>query len=119
MSRSHPDLVVMVCRDCCCGTSAKHPRTDHDEQVLSLEAAAGPGVEVRVVDCLDECDRSNVVLLRRPTAPRKERDTWLGGVLTPAATAALTDWITDSHDQPLPSRLASLRFTHVPPRKGR
>jgi acyl-CoA synthetase (AMP-forming)/AMP-acid ligase II len=41
-----------------------------------------PDVALRIVDRLDECDRSNVAVLRRPAAPRAERDTWLGGLLT-------------------------------------
>ena len=113
--------VVMLCRGCCCGTSDKHPKTDHAQQERLVEAAAdrGLGVELRVVDCLDECDRSNVVVLRRPDLPARERDTWLGGLLTARATDALAGWITDGADGPLPRALAGLRFRHVPPRTRR
>lgn len=109
----------MLCRDCCCGTAQKHPRTDHDGQQLALEAAAAEGgVDLRIVECLDECDRSNVVLVRRPGAPRKERDTWFGGVLTEAATSALTGWVREGAPAAgVPSRLSALAFRHLPPRR--
>ena len=72
---AQPGTVVLLCRGCCCGTAAKHPRVDHDGQQLALEDAAEshPGVALRIVDCLDECDRSNVAVLRRPAAPRARR----------------------------------------------
>ena len=71
---------MLLCRGCCCGTSDKHPKVDHDTQERRLETAAGahPRVALRVVECLDECDRSNVAVLRRTGAPARERDTWLG-----------------------------------------
>lgn len=95
----------MLCRDCCCGTRAKHPRTDHDGQRDALEAVAAdnPAVQVRVVDCLDQCDRSNVVLVRRTDLPRKQRDTWVGGVLTERATAAVADWVHGGAGEPSPA----------------
>ena len=113
--------MVLLCRGCCCGTSAKHPRTDHDGQRAALEEAAAqhPGVDVRVVDCLDECDRSNVAVLRRPGAPRAERDTWLGGLLTERATRGLAGWLAGGADGALPPEVAGLRFRHVPPRRRR
>ena len=114
---SHPDTVVLLCRGCCCGTRDKHPNVDHDAQELRLEetAAAQPGVELRVVDCLDECDRSNVVVLRTRGLSPRERDTWLGGLLTTRATTALAGWITDGAAGPLPDAVAGLRFRHVAP----
>jgi predicted metal-binding protein len=120
MSRSGPATVVLLCRGCCCGTQAKHPRVDHDTQQLTLEhaAAAHPGVELRVVDCLDACERSNVAVLRRPGAPARERDTWIGGVLTEKATAALADWLRDGGTAELPAPLAGLRFRRVPSRRS-
>lgn len=107
----------MLCRDCCCGTTAKHPRTDHDRQREALEAvaAANPAVQVRVVDCLDQCDRSNVVLVRRTDLPRKQRDTWVGGVLTDRATDAVAAWVDDGAGPP-PQAVRSLVFR---PARGR
>ncbi len=119
MSRPTPSLTVLMCRDCCCGTTGKHPRVDHDGQLDAIEAAVGQrgDVTLQVVDCLDECDRSNVVVLRRSGLRTAERDTWLGGVLTDRATQALAGWITDGAEGPLPDAVAGLRFRHVPPHK--
>ena len=116
-----PSMIVMLCRGCCCGTRHKHPKVDHEGQEQALEFAAGaqPGVELRLVDCLDECDRSNVAVLRRTDVPSRERDTWLGGLLTVRATAALAGWLADGAEGPLPTTLASLRFKHLPPRGRR
>ena len=122
--RPDPDLVVLLCRGCCCGTTGKHPQVDHAAQLDELETAAGqaPGVEVRVVDCLDECDRSNVAVLRRQGGGRKggraaERDTWLGGLLTGRATGELAQWLSEGGVGALPPAVAGLRFRHVPPRR--
>ena len=105
---TRPDRDVMLCRDCCCGTD-KHPRTDHDAQRDTLLAQDGSdGVRVRVVDCLDQCDRSNVVLVRDFTGGRRPRDTWLGGVLSPATTALVVDWVREGGE--LPRALEPHRF---------
>jgi hypothetical protein len=91
-----PDRDVLLCRGCCCGTAEKHPRTDHDAQRDALlECGGSAGVRVRVVDCLDHCDRSNVVLVRDFTVGRRPRDTWLGGVLNPTTTERLAAWVQD------------------------
>ena len=123
MSRSAqgPGSVVLLCRGCCCGTTDKHPQLDHEHQQSALQEAADgqPDVELRVVDCLDECDRSNVVVLRRPGRPARERDVWLGGLLSVRGTEALQQWIRGGAAGPLPDALAGLRFRHVPPRRGR
>ena len=110
---------MLLCRGCCCGTAAKHPRVDHAAQQLALEDAADahPDVALRVVDCLDECDRGNVAVLRRPGTPPAERDTWLGGLLTTRATDALAAWVREGGTGELPSVLAGLRFRRVPPRR--
>jgi hypothetical protein len=109
----------MLCRDCCCGTSQKHPRTDHDAQLDAFAAAAAEcGADLRVVECLDECDRSNVVVVRRPRAPRKERDTWFGGLVTDAATDAFAGWLRDgAPERAVPDKIRGLTFRHLPPRK--
>jgi predicted metal-binding protein len=117
---NRPDVVVMLCRDCCCGTSEKHPRTDHDEQLLALEDAVAdnPAIALRVVDCLDECDRSNVAVVRRPQAPKGRRDTWFGGLLAESSTRSFAAWLADGADaDSLPQPLRTLTFKHVPPRR--
>ncbi len=114
-----PATVVMLCRGCCCGTSDKHPDVDHEAQERALSAVtdAQAGVELRLVDCLDECDRSNVVVIRRSHRAARERDTWLGGLLTDRASQALADWLEEGATAPLPNALAGLRFRHVAPRR--
>ena len=121
MSPRPAGTTVLLCRGCCCGTTAKHPGADHLEQELALERAVGtrPDVELRVVDCLDECDRSNVVVVRRHGRPPRERDTWLGGVVTATANRALLDWVEQGAPEPAPAPLVGHRFRHVPPRMGR
>lgn len=112
---SLPDRDVLLCRGCCCGDVGKHPRTDHDGQrdvLLDLDRTDGAeradGVRVRVVDCLDQCDRSNVVLVRDFTGGRRPQDTWLGGVLNPATTDRLVDWVRVGGS--LPRELEPHRF---------
>ena len=110
-----PRVTVMVCHDCCCGTRKKHPGTNHEAQRAALLALDAGDVRVRVVDCLDECQRSNVVLVRDHALPRRERDTWLGQVLYPSKVSALVEWVGTGG--PLPEALARHRF--VPPRSAR
>ena len=105
---TRPDRDVLLCRDCCCGTE-KHPRTDHDGQRDALLAVDGvSGVRVRVVDCLDQFDRSNVVLVRDFTGGRRPVDTWLGGVLDPTATERVVGWVSEGGE--LPRELEPHRF---------
>lgn len=115
---SLPDRDVLLCRDCCCGSGSKHPRTDHLAQREALLALSGGGsVRVRVVDCLDQCDRSNVVLVRDFTGGRRPHDTWLGGVLDPAATARVVAWVQEGGD--LPAALETHRFGQTTRGRGR
>jgi len=108
-----PDRDVLLCRDCCCGSGSKHPRTDHGAQREALLACSGvDGVGVRVVDCLDQCDRSNVVLVRDFTAGRRPHDTWLGGVLDATATEQVVAWVRDGGT--LPTGLMPHRFGQTP-----
>lgn len=102
---------VLVCRGCCCGTERKHPDVDHAAQLAALEAAVVgvPGGRVRVVDCLDECSRSNVVVVRdRATGTR----VWLGEVNEAAVTDALADWLAawETTGGALPAALAAHAF---------
>ena len=121
MRRHHPDrsrTVVLLCRGCCRGARDKHPKVDHDSQERVLpKPRTQPGVELRVVDCLDECDRSNVAVLGRPGAPVRERDPWLGGVLTERATTAFAGWIAEGGSARCRTLSQACGFRHVPPRR--
>lgn len=83
---------LTVCRGCCCGTTRKHPGTDHERQLDALRAA---GARVRVTDCLDACEHSNVVVV----SPSREgrlagaRPVWLSGVLREDDTEAVGEWV--------------------------
>lgn len=86
--------MVTLCRGCCCGTAAKHPGTDHDGQVDQLRRGVAGSARVRVSDCLDACEHSNVVVVTPSPAGRRAggRPVWLGGVLGPASTADIVGW---------------------------
>lgn len=88
-------VTVTVCRGCCCGTTSKHPDVDHEGQLRALRAAAGQRHRVRASDCLNVCERSNVVVVQPAPAARRAgaRPVWLGGVLDDEAVAAITDWL--------------------------
>ena len=87
-------VVVTVCRGCCCGTAAKHPDVDHDGQLDQLRRTLADTAQVRVSDCLDACDRSNVVVVTPSAAGREAggRPVWLGEVLDASSTTDLTGW---------------------------
>lgn len=105
-------LSVLVCRGCCCGTAAKHPLTDHAGQLAALRAAVErvSGARLRVVDCLDQCSRSNVVVVRRRDG---SGSTWFGHVLSPLDTGALAGWIEAGGPgvEPVPFELEDRTFT--------
>jgi hypothetical protein len=88
---------VTVCRGCCCGTESKHPGVDHAGQVAALVDGIGGAGRVRVTDCLDSCERSNVVVVGPSPAGRRAgaRPTCLAGVLHPETVAEVVDWVRD------------------------
>ncbi len=90
-----PDVSIMVCHDCCCGTSRKHPHVDHKAQRQQLLDLESDSVRVQVVDCLDLCQQSNVVLVRDHSLPRRERDTWLARMHRSAEIAAIEEWVNE------------------------
>lgn len=118
---TRPDRDVMLCRDCCCGDPGKHPTTDHRAQQEALLACAGTTrsgerVRVRVVDCLGQCDRSNVVLVRDFTRGRRPVDTWLGDVHDDDLTWRVAGWAERGGE--LPEDLAAHRFAPFVPGRG-
>jgi hypothetical protein len=94
---------VLICRGCCCGSADKHPDTDHDEQVAAISSVA----HTRIVDCLDECLYSNVVVVR----PSPGESVWLGRLNSSTLTSELCDWLDAGAPQPLPPILDVFAFT--------
>jgi len=113
MGYSELDTVVLVCRDCCCGTARKHPDVDHDFQLERIEeAAAVAGAKVIVTRCLDVCSRSNVVVVRTLTAAQR-KTLWFGEVLSRKRLEALCAWLRAgafASGGPLPATLAFATF---------
>lgn len=102
---------VWVCRGCCCGT-VKHPDTDHDGQLAALRTAIATvhGARLVVTDCVDECERSNVIVIRDRQHGRR-KDVWLGHVLDVDQTETLADWLRQTDRDHLPAKLDRLRFS--------
>lgn len=89
-----PTVTVTVCRGCCCGSRRKHPGFDHDGQLERIRAANGGDVRVRVTDCLDACERSNVMVVTPSAAGREAgaRPVWLGDLLDDDAATDVVEW---------------------------
>ena len=103
----------MLCRGCCCGTGEKHPGVDHAAQQRVLQdMAKQTGGRLVLADCLDACERSNVVVVR-PRGRGTPRPVWLGEVLDPERTAALQSWVAAGGPgaAELPDVLADCVFT--------
>lgn len=86
---------VTVCRGCCCGTAAKVPRLDHDAQLAGLRDSLAGVARVRRVDCLDACERANVVVVQPSAEGRRAggRPVWLGLVNDLDAAGDISSWI--------------------------
>ena len=87
--------LVTVCRGCCCGTESKHPDADHAGQLDALLAGIGDAGRVRVSDCLDACEYSNVVVVGPSADARRvgARPVWIAGVLDRRAIADIVAWV--------------------------
>jgi (2Fe-2S) ferredoxin len=83
---------ITVCRGCCCGTERKHPEVDHDRQLQVLREKLA---DVRVADCLDACEVSNVVVVQPSRAARNAgaKPVWVGSVLDDDAVRGVIDWV--------------------------
>lgn len=114
--------LLTVCRGCCCGTLDKHPDTDHRGQLQTLPTSTdSPQVLLRVSDCLDACEHSNVIVVNASPAGRRRgaRPTWLGEVLDDTTTQAVLAWVAAGGpgSAELPDNLLAHLFT--PPRRVR
>jgi hypothetical protein len=106
-SARHPPLRVLLCDDCCCGTERKHPGVDHRGFHARLSAAAvSAGGRSRRVDCLGVCERSNVVVVKTPSAGA----IWIGEVLDEQTVGALEAWIGAGAPLPVPGQVGSHVF---------
>jgi (2Fe-2S) ferredoxin len=117
MAQAPRSVTVTLCRGCCCGSAVKHPEVDHDATLEALRAAveqSGAGV-LRVVNCLDECERSNVVAVRR-SRPAGAEVLWFGPVNDQGATGALAQWLRGGAAGEVPEPLSDLLFTKRPAR---
>jgi (2Fe-2S) ferredoxin len=87
--------IVTVCRGCCCGRPEKNPGVDHAAQLAHLRTHLPKNATVRVSDCLDVCERSNVIVLSPSPEGRAAgaRPVWLGQVHDQDAVAEITDWV--------------------------
>jgi (2Fe-2S) ferredoxin len=85
---------VVMCRGCCCGTTAKHPGFDHQAQAAWLAAIPASQAALTVSGCLGRCDDGNNIVVIPSPAGRRNGGTvvWLGRMLTPELTEAVTAW---------------------------
>ncbi len=111
MSKRDESPTLWICRGCCCGTS-KHSEVDHEGQLARLKdsVASVAGARLIVVDCVDECAKSNVVVIRDRQRGRR-KDNWLGKVLRTEETEALATWVQAPDRSQLPAVLERLRFS--------
>lgn len=87
-------VTVTVCRGCCCGSARKHPDVDHVAQLQRVRDSLGPAARLRVSDCLDACERSNVMVVAPSPAGRRAgaRPVWLGDVLDDDTADDVAAW---------------------------
>ncbi|MEV6235395.1 hypothetical protein [Lentzea sp. NPDC051838] len=83
---------ITVCRGCCCGTERKHPEVDHDRQLDVLRSRLAT---VKVADCLDACESSNIVVVQPSPAARSNgaKPVWVGSILDDEALHGVADWV--------------------------
>ena len=86
---------VRVCRDCCCGTTRKHPDVDHDGLFERLTRSTSGAATVDATGCLLACEKSNVVVVQPSRAARHRgaRAVWLREVLDADTVDAIAAWV--------------------------
>ena len=86
---------IRVCRDCCCGTSRKHPEVDHDGLLARLTRNTTGSAQVSVTGCLLACELSNVVVVSPGPLGRRlgARPVWLKQVLADEVVDLVAEWV--------------------------
>jgi (2Fe-2S) ferredoxin len=86
---------ITACRDCCCGTAAKHPGVDHDAQLHRLRERLPAPHRVRTSACLDACAQSNLIVVHPSGRARLAgaRPVWFGLVTSDAVTDDIIAWV--------------------------
>jgi hypothetical protein len=84
---------ITVCRDCCCGSGKKHPGDDHDYLLDVITHGTQGLATTRVSDCLDACERSDVVVVSAAAGVRGVKPVWLSGILTEALADDVVSWV--------------------------
>ena len=86
---------IRVCRDCCCGTSRKHPEVDHDGLLTRLTRQTTGSAQVSVTGCLLACEWSNVVVVSPGPVGRRlgARPVWLKQVLAEEVVDLVAEWV--------------------------
>lgn len=112
---------VTVCRGCCCGTPAKVPRLDHEAQLTELRTQLAGVAMVRRTDCLDACERANVIVIQPSAEGRKAggRPVWLGQVNDPGGAAEITAWVKNGGPGLAEAPDILGLYTFSPPRRVR
>jgi (2Fe-2S) ferredoxin len=114
---------LVVCRGCCCGSTAKRPQADHAAVLTRLRtfAAAHPQVTaVRTSECLGPCEQADVMVVRPSREGRRQggRPVWFG-LVDGYAAERLLEWVTAGGPglAPIPDLLVLHTFDR--PRPGR
>lgn len=86
---------------------SKHPDVDHAGHLQRMQAAIDgvSGAKLFTVDCLDQCDRSNVVVVRSHGERR-----WFGDMLDDGTVSALADWLAAGGTGGVPADLDAHGF---------
>ena len=87
---------VTVCRGCCCGRPENNPGFDHAGQLDRLRHQLDGVAQIRLSDCLDVCEQSNVIVVQPSAHGRLAggRPVWLGLVDETDIIDDITTWIT-------------------------